>query len=173
MKSLSSRFDRYALGRRRFMAGTAGLVSAGLVSQSALARFFQDASQMTGVDPEVWNPETIQALAGTIEVDTAAEVHAVVPESATGDLQYWNVGPTQASPAITVQIYDEFQAAFQQYYPEIALENQNIGYNDLLDTLRTAAAGGAAPDVAKLPILWGVEFAARGQLQEIVSRTSA
>ncbi|MDQ3412956.1 MAG: extracellular solute-binding protein, partial [Chloroflexota bacterium] len=34
--------------------------------------------------------------------------------------------------------------------------------------LRTAAAGGAAPDVAKLPILWGVEFAARGQLQEIV-----
>ena len=159
--------DRLALSRRRFMAGTAGLVSAGLVSKSALARFFQDASQMTGVDPEQWNPETIQALAGTIEVDTAAEVHAVVPETASGEVQYWNVGPNEASPEIARTIYDEFQAAFAEYYPNITLQNENIGYNDLLDKIRTAAAGGAAPDVARMPIMWGVEFAARGQLQEV------
>ena len=167
MTRLTSRADRLALSRRRFMAGTAGLVSAGLVSQGALARFFQEASQMTGVDPEKWNPETIQALAGTIEVDTAAEVHEIVPATAAGEVQYWNAGPTEASPEITIRIYDEFQAAFKEYYPDITLQNENIGYNDLLDKLRTAAAGGAAPDVAKLPILWGVEFAARGQLQEI------
>jgi multiple sugar transport system substrate-binding protein len=37
----------------------------------------------------------------------------------------------------------------------------------MLDKIRTAAAGGAAPDVAKMPILWGVEFAARGDLSEV------
>jgi multiple sugar transport system substrate-binding protein len=37
----------------------------------------------------------------------------------------------------------------------------------MLDKLRTAAAGNAAPDAARMPILWGVEFAAKGQLAEI------
>ena len=41
---------------------------------------------------------------------------------------------------------------------------QNIDYNDMLDKIRTAALGDAAPMVAKLPILWGVEFAAKGEL---------
>ena len=36
----------------------------------------------------------------------------------------------------------------------------------MLDKLRTAALGKAAPMVARLPILWGVEFAAKGQLRE-------
>ena len=53
------------------------------------------------------------------------------------------------------------------YYPNITLDNQNVDYNDMLDKIRTAAAGGAAPDVAKMPILWGVEFAARGELAEV------
>ena len=44
---------------------------------------------------------------------------------------------------------------------------QNLDYNQMLDKLRTAAAGNAAPDVARLPILWGAEFAAKGQLAEI------
>jgi multiple sugar transport system substrate-binding protein len=43
----------------------------------------------------------------------------------------------------------------------------SLSYNDLLDKLRTAALGKAAPMVAKLPILWGVEFAAKGQLAEL------
>ena len=37
---------------------------------------------------------------------------------------------------------------------------------EMLDKLRTAALGKAAPMVARLPILWGVEFAAKGQLRE-------
>ena len=44
---------------------------------------------------------------------------------------------------------------------------QNISYNDLLDKLRTATAGGAAPDVTRLQALGGIEFAAKGMLQEI------
>ena len=34
----------------------------------------------------------------------------------------------------------------------------------MLNKVRTAALGNAAPMVAKFPILWGVEFAAKGQL---------
>jgi multiple sugar transport system substrate-binding protein len=64
-------------------------------------------------------------------------------------------------------MYQAFLDAFAGYYPNITLDNQGVNYNDLLDKIRTAAAGGSAPDVAKMPILWGVEFAARGDLAEV------
>ena len=38
------------------------------------------------------------------------------------------------------------------------------------ETWMVPAAGNAAPDVARLPILWGAEFAAKGQLAEIASQ---
>jgi multiple sugar transport system substrate-binding protein len=44
---------------------------------------------------------------------------------------------------------------------------QNLSYNEILDKLRTASAGSAAPDMTILPILQGVEFAAKGQLAEV------
>jgi multiple sugar transport system substrate-binding protein len=167
MSFSNKRFDLSALNRRSFLAGAAGLAGAAAFGRSAFAQD-SDAIAKTGVDPNKWNIETINGLAGTIQVDTAAELHALVPpESATGDLSYWNVGPVESSPDITKQLYQEFQDAFKSYYPNVNLDNQNVDYNDLLDKARTAAAGGAAPDVAKFPILWGVEFAARGELQEI------
>ncbi len=155
-----------ALSRRRLLAAATGLAAAGLLSRDALA-FFQDAAQKTGVDPEKWNPETIQALAGTIEVDTAAELHQIIAETTEGDVSYWAVGPTEASPDIAKTYWDEFATAFSSYYPRITLDRQNVGYNDMLDKLRTSAEGGAAPAVARMPILWGVEFAAKGQLAEV------
>ncbi|MCC6943797.1 MAG: sugar ABC transporter substrate-binding protein, partial [Thermomicrobiales bacterium] len=146
----------------------AGLAGAAAFGRTAFAQD-ENAVAKTGVDPEKWNTETINALAGTITVDTQAELHALVPpDQATGDLSYWNVGPVESTPEIVKQFYQEFQDNFKTWYPNINLDNQNVDYNDLLDKLRTASAGGAAPDVAKMPILWGVEFAARGDLQEIV-----
>ena len=112
-------------------------------------------------------PRDHQRLAGTTEVDTAADLHALVPETTEGTVQYWNVEPNQAEPEIAHEMYQAFLDAFAEYYPNITLENQGVNYNDLLDKIRTAAAGGAAPDVAKMPILWGVEFAARGDLAEV------
>jgi multiple sugar transport system substrate-binding protein len=153
----------FSTSRRRMMAMTAGLFGAAMVRRDVWAAYFQDATEKTGIDVSQWNPEAIRALAGTREFDTAADLHALFPESTSGSIQYWNVGPTEASPQITKDLYDEFLQAFAGYFPNITLDNQNVGYNDLLDKIRTAAAGGAAPDVAKLPILWGVEFAARGQ----------
>ena len=91
-----------------------------------------------------------------------------MPETTEGTIQYWNVGPNRGrarrSPRTSTR---SFWTRFARYYPNITLDNQNVDYNDLLDKIRTAAAGGAAPDVAKMPILWGVEFAARGDLAEV------
>ena len=158
-----------SLDRRRLL-GYAGGAAAGLalgasLTPSVLAQDGQGGQ--TGVDPATWNPETITAMAGTETVDTAAEMHALVPAETAGQLSWWAAGPNQASPPIAVQLWDEFQATFQATWPAMQLDTQNVDYNELLDKTRVAAAGGASPSVAKFPILWGVEFAARGLLQEI------
>jgi len=155
------------INRRRLMGFLAGAVAAGIITKSEALAYLQDASEKTGVTAEEWNPEKINALAGTREVDTVADLHALVPEMTEGTVQYWNVEPNQAEPEIAHEMYQAFLDAFAEYYPNITLENQGVNYNDLLDKIRTAAAGGAAPDVAKMPILWGVEFAARGDLAEV------
>jgi multiple sugar transport system substrate-binding protein len=148
------------------MGFLAGAVAAGIVTKSEALAYLQDESK-TGITAENWNPETVQAMAGTLEVDTAGDLHALVPESTEGSISYWNVGPTEADPQITKDLYQEFLDTWKLYYPNIALDNQNLPYDGMLDKIRTAAAGAAAPDVAKMPILWGVEFAARGDLSEV------
>ncbi len=164
----SKKFDLSSLSRRSVLGGAAGMAGAVALGKSALA---QDATAVakTGVDPNKWTIEEINAIAGTITVDTAAELHAVVAQdAATGDVAFWNNGPVESTPQVQKDLYDEFGNKLKEWWPGLNVDRQNIDYNDLLDKARTAAAGGAAPDVAKLPILWGVEFAARGDLQEIV-----
>src|ERR671911_2476935 len=100
------------INRRRLMGFLAGAVAAGIVTKSEALAYLQDASEKTGVTAEEWNPETINALAGTREVDTASDLHALVPESTEGTIQYWNVGPTEPDPQIKKDLYDEFLEAF-------------------------------------------------------------
>jgi multiple sugar transport system substrate-binding protein len=137
-------------------------LAAGLLQQTPAA---PDAS--SAVDSKSWNPDTIRKLAGTLEVNTAEEAGKIVPLDHKGKVSYWYVGPNQASPDLDKKIDAEFWAAFQQTYPNIEVDRQNLDYNQMLDKVRTAALGGAAPCVAKMPILWGVEFAAKGQLEPI------
>jgi multiple sugar transport system substrate-binding protein len=152
----------HAVDRRRFLgyAAGAGALAAGLGPLRALA-------QDTGIDIANWTPDYISSIAGTIEVDTAAECAKVVPLDYKGRLTYWWVGPNEASPRIDHEVNDQFWAAFAKTYPNITVEKQNLDYNQMLNKLRAAALGNAAPMVAKLPILWGVEFAAKGQLSEL------
>src|SRR5229473_3871614 len=129
------------------------------------------AATRTGITSTEWNPDTIRAQAGTLKIDTKTEVAKVVPLDYKGQMSFWYVGPNQASPQIEVDLDAKLWDAWKQTYPGISMtmgENiQNLDYNQMLDKLRTAAAGNAAPDVARLPILWGAEFAAKGQLAEI------
>ena len=159
--------DIQLINRRRLLSFLSGAVAAGIITRSQAYAYLQDASEKTGVTAEEWNTDTINALAGTQTFDTAGDLHAIVPESTEGSVSYWNVGPTEASPDIAKTLYQDFLDTFALVYPNITLDNQNINYNDMLDKIRTASAGGAAPDVAKMPILWGVEFAARGDTSEV------
>lgn len=145
--------------------GVVGLLVGTTAVAYALSAYAQDSK--TGIDPETWTPEHVMSIAGTIEVDTAAECSQVVPLDYTGEVDYWYVGPNEASPQLEHEMYDAFWAAFEETYPNITVNGQNLGYNDMLNKLRTAALGNAAPDVARLPILWGSEFAAKGQLTEL------
>ena len=90
-----------------------------------------------------------------------------MPLDYKGRLTYWWTGPNEASPDIERKINDEFWEAFKATYPNIDVDAQNLDYNQMLDKLRTALLGNAAPMVVRLQILGGVEFAAKGYFQEL------
>ena len=125
----------------------------------------------TGITANEWNPDTIRAQAGTLKVDTQGDLARVTPLDYKGQINYWYVGPNQASPQIEVDNDAKLWDAWKATYPNVPMNMgdnvQNLDYNQMLDKLRTAAAGNAAPDVARLPILWGAEFAAKGQIAEV------
>ncbi len=156
--------------RRDVIKAGAGLAAAATSLKLGMVTA-QEQSEKTGVDPTEWTPEHIKEIAGTYEPDTKADVEKVVPLDHEGTFDYWYVGPDQTTPEIQKEKESEFWTAWDETYTNIAMEDGdnvlNIGYNDLLDKARTAATGKAAPNLARFPILWGVEFAARGQLQEL------
>ncbi len=119
------------------------------------------------VDLSQWSPDYIKSIAGTEEVDTAGDCSKLVPLDYAGKVSVWWTGPTDASPDIERKINDEFWAAWKATYPNIETDAQNINYNDLLDKLRTSLLGNAGPMVVRLQILGGVEFGAKGYMQEL------
>ena len=152
----------HRIDRRAFVTAAAAASAAALLPTSLWAQ-----GSKTGVDIDKWTPEYIKSLAGTQDPDTLAECYKVVPKDYAGRVTVWYFGPNQASPQIEHQIDAEFWDAFGKAYPNIKVTKQNLDYNEMLNKLRTAALGRAAPMVARLPILWGVEFAAKGQLMEL------
>ena len=148
---------------RRAFLGAAGVSALGLgLAGPALAQ-----GSKTGVDASKWTPEYIASIAGTESFDTAAECARTVPLNYSGRLTYWYFGPNQASPQLEHQIDAQFWEAFGKTYPNIKVTKQNLDYNSMLDKLRTASIGKAAPMVARLPILWGSEFAAKNMLMPV------
>ncbi len=147
--------------RRTLLASAAGAALAAALPRDAKAQ-----GSKTGMDAATWTPDYINSIAGTQDFDTAAECARVVPLNYTGRLTYWYWGPNQASSEIEKKMDVAFWQAFAKTYPNIKVTAQNLDYNQMLDKLRTAALGKSAPMVARLAILWGPEFAAKGQLLE-------
>ncbi len=154
--------DPFLVRRRGFLglSAGAGLAASGLMPAAA-------ADNPAGLDIAAWSPDYVNKIAGTLSVDTAADCAKVVPLDHKGRLTYWYVGPNEASPKLDSQIDAEFWAAFAKTYPNITVEKQNLGYDQILDKIRTAALGNAAPMVARLMLLWSPELAAKGFLQEL------
>ncbi|HET8523336.1 MAG TPA: sugar ABC transporter substrate-binding protein [Thermomicrobiales bacterium] len=159
----SSMTRRSALG-----LGAAGLAATALHPSGAFANLLQSTGDTNrAITPEEWTPEHIRQIAGTLEVDTAEAVSKIVPLDHKGKVTFWDVGPNEASPEIQKQMYDEFWAAFKKTYPNIEVDLLNLDYNDMVNKVRTAALGNAAPSVARMTILWIPEFTARGYLEQV------
>ena len=90
------------LNRRKFIVHGAAAGAAVALGPTALT-LAQDT-----IDPTNWTPEYITSIAGTLEVDTAAECAKVVPLDTRGKLTYWYVGPNQASRRIEHEIDEQF-----------------------------------------------------------------
>ncbi|MCW1969783.1 MAG: sugar ABC transporter substrate-binding protein, partial [Anaerolineae bacterium] len=75
----------------------------------------------------------------------------------------------QGAPELPLDIkyYDEFFSTFEKDNPSIKMTKEFIGYGDMLDKTRVAVRGGGGPNVAMMPILWGVEFAANKFLRPL------
>ena len=153
----------FRLNRRDLMRYTASAALIAGMGKYAIASTPVDISHVT---QEQWTPDFISSIAGTEEVDTAAECAKVVPLDYKGHLTYWYVGPDQSYTPLQTKYENEFWEAFHKTYPNITVEKTNIDYNSIADKLRTAALGNAAPMCVKLMLLWGSEFASKGQLAE-------
>ncbi len=154
-----------SLKRRRLLQYSAGLglATCGL----AIPRGVSATEADTGIDASQWTPDYVTRIAGTEDVDTAAECAKVVPLDHKGRVTYWYVGPNDASPRLDHEIDAQFWAAFAKTYPNIVVERQNIGYDQILNKIRVAALGHAAPMVARLMLLWSPELAAQGFLNPL------
>ena len=143
---------------RRFLAASVALSIAASFSAPAYAQ---------SVDLSKWSPDYVKSIAGTEEVDTAAECAKTTPLDYKGRVTVWWTGPTDASPDLSRKVHEEFWAAWKATYPNIETDYQNIDYNQLLDKLRTATLGNAAPMVVRLQILGGIEFSSKGYFMEL------
>lgn len=152
---VSKRRSQAVLGG--LLTSTALFLSGAIVAQES----------KTGIDPETWTAEYVMSIAGTEDANTAEECSQITPLDHEGEVTFWFYGTTEAHPQIERDMEKAFFDSFAETYPNIELDAQNINYNDLLNKLRTAALGNAAPMVARLPILWGAEFASKGQLSEL------
>jgi multiple sugar transport system substrate-binding protein len=119
------------------------------------------------VDLSKWSPEYVRQIAGTEEFDTIAHCNTVTPTDHTGKLTFWYQGVFEGDPDLLRQYYKDFFEAFRTAYPNIALEEQALTYNDLLDKFRTALLGNAGPMAIRLQILGGTEFASKGYLEPL------
>jgi len=119
------------------------------------------------IDLSKWSPAYVKAIAGTAKFDTVGDCNKVVSTDHAGRVTYWYTGPADSDPEISRKVDAEFWLAFKAAYPNIAVDAQNIVYNDLLDKFRVALLGNAGPMVVRLQILGGVEFGAKGYLQEL------
>jgi multiple sugar transport system substrate-binding protein len=78
----------------------------------------------------------------------------------TVTVHYWHTH----SDAETANL-DELISTFEQANPGITIDATRYAYDDFKQALLTGIAGGEAPDVARLDIVWVPEFADLGALQ--------
>ena len=70
--------------------------------QLAAAAGTPSGNTRTGIGAGEWNPESIRANAGTLKIDTKADVAKVTPLDYKGKLSVWYTGPDASTPQIAI-----------------------------------------------------------------------
>lgn len=99
----------------------------------------------------------------------AAALSRIVPfafaqSDVSGEFLLWHV---PAETPIDIANLTSFQEYLGLSLPSVKINWEYLSYADMLDKLRVALRGGGGPNVAILPILWGVEFAGGGFLRPL------
>jgi multiple sugar transport system substrate-binding protein len=100
----------------------------------------------------------------------AAALSKIVPVAfaqadVSGKFLQWHV---PAETPIDIANLASFQEYVKLALPKVNITWEFLSYADMLDKLRVAVRGGGGPNLAVLPILWGVEFAAGGFLRPLI-----
>lgn len=112
----------------------------------------QPAVQTVVVPQTVPVPQTV-VVSATAAPTTAAPV----------TITFWH----GYNPVETKQLEEKIIPAFEAAHPNIKVQDQAVPYDDFHKKLLTAIAGGTAPDVARLDIIWIPEFADLGALAQL------
>ncbi len=99
------------------------------------------------------------ALSG---VATAQDEAMTPDELVTGTVVFWNGYAADGDEITTFR--EEVLPVFEERYPNVTVETQEIPYDDLRQKLVTGLAGGVLPDVLRADIIWVPEFADQGVL---------
>src|SRR5882762_6754708 len=100
LEACSSRSNQPAAAPPAATSAPAAAAPTTAAAPAAAATAGPTAATRTGITSAEWNPDTIKAKAGTLKVDTRADVAKVVPLDYKGQASVWYVGPNQASPQI-------------------------------------------------------------------------
>lgn len=98
----------------------------------------------------------IGITAGTVGASAWADSAAAADEVTITFWNYWDGTNGEAMQARVDQYNEE--------HPEVNVENVFIGFGDLLPKLQAAVAGGQAPDVAALDLVWMPQIARSGRV---------
>lgn len=109
------------------------------------------------------NPTTAPSAAPPSQ-DTASGAPSPSEEALSGTVTFWNSYSEGGGQSVVVDTLNQLIASFQSKYPNVTVEHQEIGYNDLRQKLVTGIAAGQLPDVLRADIMWVPEFASDGAL---------
>ena len=96
--------------------------SAAASSSAPAANATPNSSTRTGITAAEWNPESIRANAGTLKVDTKADVAKITPLDYKGNLKFWYTGPDGTTPPEGIELDKQFFDTWNSYYPNMPLK---------------------------------------------------
>ncbi len=109
--------------------------------------------------PAATSAPEMQTVVVTQQVEKV--VTATPPPAGPVTITFWHAyNADTETPFVEKTIIPAFEAA----HPDIKVQAVNIPYDQFHQKLLTAMAGGTAPDVARLDIIWVPEFADMGAL---------